>query len=309
MPAVTALQVKTDAEMGVAVEGSANAWPGYDPGGGAPILPALNVYDQAPHFLEVFNRGETPFAFTAEASEPWLHVSPAQGTIGDDVRVTVSADWSHVPVGEHRATITVRGPAGSGPVVVQVPVSHPAAPRAGGFTGFVETNGGVSIEAAHYGRAVAGGGITWQTIDDFGRTLSGVTPFPVTAESRTLSADSPRLEYPVYLFSAGDVAVRLIVAPTLNFTPGRGLRCAVSFDGAAPQTIDLLADRSLQAWQRSVSDGVHQVVLHQRVDQAGAHVLKFWMIDPGVVLEKIVIDAGGVKPSYLPPPESPRLPR
>jgi hypothetical protein len=33
--------------------------------------------------------------------------------------------------------------------------------------------------------------------------------------------------------------------------------------------------------------------------------LKFWALDPGLVLQRVVIDAGGLKPGYLGPQESP----
>jgi hypothetical protein len=66
----------------------------------------------------------------------------------------------------------------------------------------------------------------------------------------------------------------------------------------------MTADSSLKAWEQSVGDNVTMIVSKHQLAKPGAHVLKFWAVDPGVVVQKVVVDAGGVKPSYLGPPES-----
>ena len=148
------------------------------------------------------------------------------------------------------------------------------------------------------------GAVRWEKIEDYGRTLSAMTVFPVTAKSVTPPRDSPCLEYQMYLFHSGKIEVEAVIAPTLNFVPGRGLRFAVSFDDQPPQTVDALAHNSQSDWEESVKDSVRKVKSTHTLANSGYHTLKVWMVDPGVVLEKLVVNLGGVKPSYLGPPES-----
>ena len=108
----------------------------------------------------------------------------------------------------------------------------------------------------------------------------------------------------MYLFEAGKVDVEAIVAPTLNFVPGRGLRYAVSFDEQPFQVIDVLARNSMRDWETAVKDNVRKSRSNHTVEKPGYHTLKFRMVDPGVVLQKLVVNLGGVKRSYLGPPES-----
>jgi hypothetical protein len=299
MPAVQEMQVPAGAEMGVSVEGSEASWP-ESPREAA--LPQLTPFEP-PRYFDIFNRGRTPFAYTVEASEPWLRLSREGGTLTNDERVWVSADWRSAPVGATRGRVTVTGPDGR-KVSLAVPVSNPPEPKREQVEGFVESDGYVSIEAEHYARAVAPGGTSWQLIPDFGRTLSGLTPLPVTMRSRDLSDDGMRLEYRVYLFSSGPVSVDVYLAPTLKFLPGAGLRYAVSFDTEVPQVVNVHANETQAVWERSVKDGVRVVTSKHVLKQPGPHVLKLWVVDPGLVFEKLVVNTGGVRPSYLGPPES-----
>jgi hypothetical protein len=299
MPAVQEIQVPAPAEMGVGVEGSEASWP---ESAREATLPPLSPYGR-PRYLEIFNRGRTPFTFTVETSVPWLRVSRERGTLTRDERIWVSADWSSVPPGESRGTVTAAGPDGR-KVSLAVPVSNPPGPKPGEVEGFVESDGHVSIEAEHYTRAVAPEGARWQLIPDFGRTLSGLTPFPVTMLEQRPSVEGMRLEYEMYLFRAGPVSVDAYLAPTLKVLPGEGLRYAVSFDDEAPQVVNVHAEESQAVWERSVKDGVRVLTSRHVLKRPGPHVLKFWAVDPGLVVEKLVVNTGGVRPSYLGPPES-----
>lgn len=304
MPPVTEVHLSSQPELAVAVEGSRGSWGAGNDGPGLASLPVIDVYGKPTRAIEVFNRGSTSFSFTARASEPWLEVEPASGTVDLQTTLAVSVDWEQAPRGSHTPFVEVQDARGQS-VVVQVPVFFPDVPAPADIAGFVETDGHVSIEAEHFSRAVEANGITWTVLADFGRTLSGVTPFPVTAASQSPAGDSPRLEYDLHLFTTGEVAVNLITAPTLDFVPGRGLRIAVAFDDAEPRIVEIHANpNDVQDWERTVADSVRQTITRHEIDRSGHHVLKVWMVDPGMVLQKIVVDAGGVRPSYLGPPET-----
>jgi hypothetical protein len=57
-------------------------------------------------------------------------------------------------------------------------------------------------------------------------------------------------------------------------------------------------------WLDSVMDCVWVKTHELNLSDAGVHVLKVVMHDENMALEKIVVDLGGVRDSYLGPPES-----
>ena len=68
---------------------------------------------------------------------------------------------------------------------------------------------------------------------------------------------------------------------------------------------DTVPDREYPpVWSGAVGENIMIQASKHHIGEPGWHTLKYWMIDPGVVLQKIVLDTGGLKDSYLGPPES-----
>ncbi|MCC8188417.1 MAG: glycosyl hydrolase 115 family protein [Bacteroides sp.] len=165
---------------------------------------------------------------------------------------------------------------------------------------FLEADGYVSIEAPHYTRMNNGQKSSWLWIPDLGKTVGAMTTTPVTVHPDT----DTYLDYEIEFTSSGEVTVEILVSPTLNFNANRGLRYAVSFDGAPEQivTINGAYDvRQMEEWQ---AQSINRTATRHTLDRPGRHTLRFRALEPGVVLQKILIDTGGLQPSYLGAPES-----
>ncbi|HES59987.1 MAG TPA: glycosyl hydrolase, partial [Caldithrix sp.] len=235
MPEVKTISLPDKAEMGAAIQGSAKWWPEEE----TPArLPVFDPFNNQKFYLEIFNRGKKPFEFTIEPGADWIIVSDKTGLIETEMRVWISIDWSLAPNGLIEAPIIIKGSEGS-EVKVMAAVNNPEEK----IKGFVESNGYISIEPEHFSKKVTSGSIDWIVIPDFGRTLSGVTMAPVTSAEQIPGGKSPHLEYPVYLFSEGEVKVNAYLAPTMNFnSKPEGICFAVSFDDEKPQIIKMTSN-------------------------------------------------------------------
>jgi lysophospholipase L1-like esterase len=318
MPAVSEVLPRAGAALGAAVEGSEVAWPSYN----APraMLPQLaSLHGPATRWVELFNRGAEAFDFKVTADQPWVKLSAVGGRVTDrTIRLEAGVDWAAVAPGTNTATITVDAGA-AGRFTVQLPAHR----LSEGITGFIETDRHIAIDALNFDRSVQSGEVTWQKLPGFGRTRGGVTAFPVTLPEIKPGGGSARLEYDLHTFSSGEVKVEVHLAPSLDFQSGEGLRYAISIDDEAPQVVKVGTWSPQANWEAAVADSVRRVATTHKLAAPGRHVLKFWLVTPGVVLERIVIDTApvpppaqgqrgprptpGVRPSYLGPPESPRV--
>jgi hypothetical protein len=300
MPEVKIIQPKSDPSMGVAVEGSEIYYPLFK---GDLLLPVFDPFNKQSFYFEIFNQGKKSFSYVVVPGQPWVKISETKGKIETEKRITVQIDWSKAPEGENSAPITITG-SESTTATVQVIIKNPSEEQRKEVKGFVESNGYISIEAEHFSKNVANSSASWKLIPGLGRTLSAMHPVPVTAARQNPKSGSPVLEYNIYLFSTGEMKVNAFLAPSLNIYNDEGLELAVSIDDEEPRILNMHKDFTFQNWEESVRTNSRVVTSAHTISKPGNHILKIWMVDPGIVLEKIIIQTGETKESYLGAPES-----
>ena len=275
-------------------------------------LPAFDNYLRRTYPVEIYNRGGGTLAWTAHASEPWVVLSKSAGKTADEERITVGIDWEKAPSGNAvPAQIVFR--AGEQSEKVLVSLFNPTAPSRAELRGiYVENNGCVSIPAAGCHRVRENDRIKITVVEDLGIEGPALQLGDPTAPLQIFrSRDVPCAEYDFYAFDAGSVDVYTYVLPTFPLHADRDFRIgentntdtkySVQIDDGALATPSSSHVEYAQVWFESVlrNCAVNKSTLH--IDKPGRHTLRIRVGDPGIVLQKIVLDFGGMKRSYLGP--------
>jgi hypothetical protein len=325
MPPVSELVLPHSSGVGVAIEGGGEA---AFPDAALPVFDSLN---RQRSFIEVFPTGTGPIEFSFSADKPWIALKEGKAfSVGKyDRRIWVDIDWDKAPVGYVSGTITIKGaqpvegahgcgaygPCESTPSTTQkvtvkaIKASEEQAREAkGAFGGLV---GPIAIAAEDATEYLPAGNVRWEKIPDYGRGRSAMEVFPVTTATVLPPNPAPRLEYPVYFARAGEYKVDLVTGPTLDAFPGRALSIAVSIDGQEPQVVKVFAPSTEHGetflgrqFYENTSNNARIMHFQQSVDVPGKHTLKITMVDPTVVVQKIIIHDTDLPYSYFGPPES-----
>lgn len=172
----------------------------------------------------------------------------------------------------------------------------------GGYV-FAADKGFVSIEAEHY-FTKHDSKAKWTVIPYMGRTLSGIAMMPYTSDAK---GGSLTYRFRTDRSGISNVKVHVIVKSTLDFLDCGGLKYNVSIDGSTPATVNFNKDMNekpeniYSKYYPTVVGRVIENVVDMPIGNSAdnIHSLTISPLDPGIVIEKIVIDWGGYQPSYL----------
>ena len=122
----------------------------------------------------------------------------------------------------------------------------------------------------------------------------------------------PFVEYPVYIFSrASPLKMTLVFNMTLDLDPNHKMSYEIGIDDQPTESHTLVTESTdkkaklpAEGWLNAVMDCVWERTHSRAALEEGPHTIRVKLNHTNLLLEKIVLDLGGVKQSYLGPPSS-----
>ncbi|MFI8378310.1 glycosyl hydrolase 115 family protein [Leeuwenhoekiella sp. NPDC079379] len=286
-PTVTIDNIKK-AEMGIFIPNSTIS-------SGVFVLPQFSIYTQKSHSFEIYNKGNTALSWKAEASKPYIKLSKSNGKTNTQDLVEVSIEWSKVPEkANSEEVITIISEGKEQRIYLSI---NSKKDEAANDVLYVEENGVVVLDPSKFSRKTEKNGSKIQIIDELGYAGASVQLGSIIDNGWANTST----EYDFYADKAGYVTIQTYALPVFGKDDNTGTAYGVQIDNSRVSWEQTASAEYSFNWKQNVIRNATINSSKILIDKPGKHTLKLIGGNPGMVIQKVVIDFGGLKDSYMGP--------
>jgi hypothetical protein len=272
-------------------------------------LPAFSSLIERNYFIDIFLCDSTTVKWTAQ-TEKWIYLTQTSGVLNPSTgrkenRIWVYVDWERVRMKEWVKKEFVTGKVvikGAGKTyIVNVKVNLPAVPAETIKIGF-EENGYISLFVENFSKKENKNGAEWSFHKGVARTARSIVAATSSVHAQVVDTNVVRsqsafVEYSIHNFTATDPVITIYSLPVHPLNNQYSLRYAISLDNGPIFIADTKTIGRSEEWKQNVLSNQAERKFKLPFLPAGLHKLRIYAIDPGVTLERFVIDLGGLQKS------------
>ena len=281
--------------------------------GAAFQLPEFYKWGTNKYFIDVFLSGDEEKQWSASVSKNWISLSQAKGVLITEpgkkqTRLWVSVDWQKLPVdGKQSGQIIFSD--GKKNIAVNIIAFNSTIPGLKGYKGFVEQNGLVSINASHFSSKAEKKPFAWKIVNHLGHTGDALIVVPeqmdqIKYDSTKIAQSSSFVEYHFYTFTEAAPVITIYSLPTHPVNNNFSNRYAVSVDNGLLTIIDFKTFGRSEEWKQNVLRNSAIKTFQANFLSKGKHILRIYAVDPGVILDRVVVNLGNNNKTYSVIPET-----
>jgi len=146
----------------------------------------------------------------------------------------------------------------------------------------------VEREAESFDRRGGGNGRAWRVLEGLGGGGAMVLTYPFSDDSipaGEIRGTSPWMEYEFEVPAPGKYLFTADLLPTYPLGSEGALDIGISLDDGEIELACVERETNSSAWKQEVLEGRVDLSKKIRVDSAGPHRLRIYLVDPGVVLD------------------------
>jgi hypothetical protein len=273
------------------------------------ILPKFTMGMSQKFFIDIFLADSFEVSWNAKPSANWIHLSQTKGALtpqwNSSQRIWVTIDASNFPK-QREANGTIEILAAGKTIAIAVKAFQPLTTQFSSYKGFVESNGYVSMYAQHFS-SVKNKQSQWIVTENTGHTGKVLTSVVTSKPDTTnLHDHAAVVSYDFYSFSNTPPVLTVYTLPTHPLNKNYSMRYAISVDDGPLQVADFRTFGRSEEWKQNVLSNTATRTFRFPVLRPGMHTLKIFAIDPGVLLDRIIIRFDNEQKNYGVLPETNR---